>query len=180
MGLSMKVIGLIINLVARASLHTLTGIFTMALGSMGRQMVLASSIITLEDAMKDTGKMTCNMDLEVKVGLMETGIKVHIKEVKRMDKGNTFGMMEVILKEIGSIIRSQDMEFMYGMIIEDMRGIGFQTKCTEGDFINGVRGEPMKESIRTTINMVSGVIHGQMEGNILENGKTIRGMVEES
>jgi len=105
MALSMKVIGSIINLVARANLYTPMGIFTMGVGNMGRQMVLVFSIITLEDAMKDTGKMTCNMDLEVKVGLMEIDIREHMNEVKRMDKGNIFGMMEVILKEIGLIIK---------------------------------------------------------------------------
>lgn len=180
MELSMKVIGSIISLVGRASLHTLTGMFMMDVGNMGRQMVLVYSIITLEDAMKDTGKMIYNMDLEAKLGLMETDMRVRMKEVKRMDKDNTFGMMEVILKEIGLIIKSQDMEFMYGMIIEGMREIGFLTKCMEGDFINGARGEPLKASIRTIISMASAAIHGRMEGNILDNGKTIRDMVEES
>ena len=102
---SMKAIGLIINPMARENFYTLMEMYMMAVGKMGKLMVMAFLSITWEDDIKATGKMICKMDSGQKAGQMATDTKASIEMERKTVKEITFGMTAVILKETGWIMK---------------------------------------------------------------------------
>jgi len=64
--------------------------------------------------MKVTGKMTCNMEMELRLGQMDQDMKVIIKKEKNMEREYMCGVMDHNTLGSGLIIRLMVMEYIHG------------------------------------------------------------------
>jgi hypothetical protein len=68
--------------------------------------------------MRDTGKMTYKMAVELKLGQMGLNMMEITKKEKNMDMASIFGMMGHLMKEIGLIIKFVVEEYIVGQMAE--------------------------------------------------------------
>lgn len=107
--------------------------------------------IWMEQSILGTGKRIDNMDMELRLGLMELNMKETMSQEKNTGSDHLNGVMvQFILVNFTAIIFMVK-ECTLGQIIENMKENGEQIRCMERE-----------------------LLHGQMEENILENMLTIR------
>jgi hypothetical protein len=70
-------------------------------GRTTKLMDMVSLWIQMEPCMKESGMMTCNMDMELRHGIkVVLNIQVSFIKVKRMEKADLNGKMVLTMKEI--------------------------------------------------------------------------------
>ena len=72
----------------------------------------------MELNMRDTGKMTYKMAVELKLGQTGLNMMEITKKEKNMDMASIFGMMGHLMKEIGLIIKFVVEEYIVGQMAE--------------------------------------------------------------
>lgn len=142
-----------------------------------RQMAMEySCILKPEQDMKGIGKTICNMDQVCRFIVMAINTKECLSKGGEMVKELTRIQLVKFILEDGLMVVSRDLVSAYGWMEKSTRGNGKITKNMGLVFLPGLMEDLMKETIETIKNMVMGPMFGQMEGNILDNGRMIRGM----
>jgi hypothetical protein len=87
--------------------------------------------------------------------------------------------MAQFMKEIGKIIKFMELALIHGKMERYIQGNGKKEICMDKVYLAGLMAEDMKVNINRIKKMGSGFILGKMEGNMLDNGKTVNNMVKE-
>jgi hypothetical protein len=99
-------------------------IVTSANGNMTKHAGLGHFILPMAGSMLDPGKMTCNMDLELRRGLILPSMKAGLRMGKDIFLELSILLMEVNILESFLIIRLREWELMNGMIIGNFKDFG--------------------------------------------------------
>ena len=99
-------------------------IVTSANGNMTKHAGLGHFILPMAGSMLDPGKMICNMDLELKRGLILLSMKAGLRMGKDIFLELSILLMEVNILESFLIIRLREWELMNGMIIGNFKDFG--------------------------------------------------------
>ena len=99
-------------------------IVTSANGNMTKHAAQGHFILPMAGSMLDPGKMTCNMDLELRRGLILPSMKAGLRMGKDIFLELSILLMEVNILESFLIIRLREWELMNGMIIGNFKDFG--------------------------------------------------------
>jgi hypothetical protein len=110
--------------------------------------------------MKETGKMTCRMEMEWKLGKMVQNTLVYIMLAKKMGSASITGMMDLRIKEYGKKTKFMDWYiYMFNVFRVSM---------------NGRMEDVMKENGHKAIWKDTGSIHGKMVDSMKASIKMIK------
>lgn len=79
---------------------------------------MESTLMLMDQSMKEIGRMIYNMVKVLKVGLMDLNILDSMWMVRSKGKENMNGQMDHIMMVIGMIIKLQDLEHIIGLMVE--------------------------------------------------------------
>ena len=170
MELSMKVFGIMVRQLERASLSTLMVTFMKEIGNKTKLLATACTCITTEHAIKANGCKTTNMGMEPRLGPMEALTLDTTSKAKNMERANTYGKMEASMMDFGSKTKSQALGSIFGQMEGDIRENGLTTKCMAWESTLGETDADMKVNINLIRSMVLGHTLGLTGVSTWENG----------
>jgi len=112
----MRVIGKTAEPVAMVFLNMRTVMYTLEIGKTTRLMDLVHTSIVTRLVIQANERMTCRMDLELKVGRMEASMKGFIKMERNKGLGITYGVIYQVIGDSDWIIKSMGKESTGGQM----------------------------------------------------------------
>ena len=129
---------------------------------------------------KAVGLPICKMDLAMNAGPMEPATVASTIWASSKVQDNSVGPTALSTMEISTIIILKDMEFIIGLMVDLMMENGLETKCTVREYLHGLMGENIVDSMWKTKSRDTALFIGLMVELLRENGKTVSNMASES